>query len=335
MKKRCGVALAAGLLFWCAHAAMAQRPSFDKSSGGAGHGYPIKPIRLIVPFAPGGGNDIVARIIGQRLTAMWGQVVIVDNRPGAGGNVAGETTARAAPDGYTAFQFNIANTIAPSLYKDLRYDPLRDFAPVTQIAASPFIVVVPPGAPVHTISDLIALGKQAPGKWSYASSGIGGASHLGTELFKVMTGTDFVHVPYGGGAPALNDVIAGRVQIMFAAPAAVLAHLRSGRVRGIAVSGAKRIALVPELPTIAEAGVKGYESSAWYGLVLPARTPSAVVTALNGAVVRVLGEGDVEQKMTANGMQIVASSPAQFTAFIRDEVAKWARVVKVSKASVN
>jgi tripartite-type tricarboxylate transporter receptor subunit TctC len=335
MKKRWGVALAAGLLFWCAHAAMAQRPSFDKSSGGAGHGYPTKPIRLIVPFAPGGGNDIVARIIGQRLTAMWGQVVIVDNRPGAGGNVAGETTARAAPDGYTAFQFNIANTIAPSLYKDLRYDPLRDFAPVTQIAASPFIVVVPPGAPVHTISDLIALGKQAPGKWSYASSGIGGASHLGTELFKVMTGTDFVHVPYGGGAPALNDVIAGRVQIMFAAPAAVLAHLRSGRVRGIAVSGAKRVALVPELPTIAEAGVKGYESSAWYGLVLPARTPSAIVTALNGAVVRVLGEGDVEQKMTANGMQIVASSPAQFTAFIRDEVAKWARVVKVSKASVN
>jgi tripartite-type tricarboxylate transporter receptor subunit TctC len=335
MKKRWGVALAAGLLFWCAHAAMAQRPSFDKSSGGAGQAYPTKPIRLIVPFAPGGGNDIVARIIGQRLTAMWGQVVIVDNRPGAGGNVAGETTARAAPDGYTAFQFNIANTIAPSLYKDLRYDPLRDFAPVTQIAASPFIVVVPPGAPVHTISELIALGKQAPGKWSYASSGIGGASHLGTELFKVMTGTDFVHVPYGGGAPALNDVIAGRVQIMFAAPAAVLAHLRSGRVRGIAVSGAKRVALVPELPTIAEAGVKGYESSAWYGLVLPARTPSAVVTALNGAVVRVLGEGDVEQKMTANGMQIVASSPAQFTAFIRDEVAKWARVVKVSKASVN
>lgn len=333
--KRWGIALAAAVLLWCEPAAMAQRPSsFDKSSG-AGQGYPTKPIRLIVPFAPGGGNDLIARIIGQRLTAMWGQVVIVDNRPGAGGNVAGEITARAAPDGYTAFQFNIANTIAPSLYKGLRYDPLRDFAPVTQIAASPFIVVVPPGVAVNTIPDLIAVGKQTPGKWSYASSGIGGATHLAMELFKVMTGTDFVHVPYGGGAPALNDVIAGRVQILFAAPATSLPHLRSGKVRGLAVSGAKRIALVPELPTIAEAGVTGYESSAWYGLVLPARTPSAIVTALNGAVVRVLGEADVEQKMTANGMQIVASSPAQFAAFIRDEAAKWARVVKVSKASVN
>ena len=319
MKRLSALAVALMLCFGCA----------------AAQQYPTKPIRLIVPFAPGGGNDIIARIIGQRLTAMWGQAIIVDNRPGAGGNVAGEITARAAPDGYTAFQFNIANTIAPSLYKDLRYDPIKDFAPVTQIAASPFIVVVPAALPVKTIPELIAVGKQSPGKWSYASSGIGGSTHLAMELLKVMSGTDFVHVPYGGGGPALNDVIAGRIQILFAAPVAALPHVRSGKVRGIAASGAKRIALLPELPTIAESGVPGYESSAWYGLVLPARTPDAIVKTLNTAVVRVLHEPDVEQKMAANGVQIIASSPEQFAAFIREEVAKWARVVKLSKAVVN
>lgn len=315
------VALAAAFLLW--YGPVAAQP------------YPTKPIRLIVPFAPGGGNDLIARIIGQRLTAIWGQAVIVDNRPGAGGNVAAEITARAASDGYTAFQFNVANAIAVSLYKDLRYDPLKDFAPVTQIAASPFILVVHPGVPVKTVPELIATAKQAPGQMSYGSSGSGGSTHLAMELFKAMTGTDFVHVPYGGGGPALNDVLGGRIQLLFAAPAAALAHVRAGKVRGLAVSGAKRVALVPDLPTIAEAGVPGYESSAWYGLVLPSRTPAAIVSALNNAVVRVLNEPDVEQKMAANGMQIVASSPSQFAVFIREEVAKWARVVKISKAIVN
>lgn len=319
--RRWSVALAAAFLLWYGPA--------------AAQPYPAKPIRLIVPFAPGGGNDLIARIIGQRLTAIWGQAIVVDNRPGAAGNVAAEITARAAPDGYTAFQFNVANAIAVSLYKDLRYDPIKNFAPVTQIAASPFILVVHPGVPVKTIADLIAAGKQAPGQWSYGSSGIGGSTHLAMELFKAMTGTDFVHVPYGGGGPALNDVLGGRIQLLFAAPAAALAHVRAGKVRGLAVSSAKRVALVPDLPTIAEAGVPGYESSAWYGLVLPSRTPVAIVSALNNAVVRVLNEPDVEQKMAANGMQIVASSPSQFAAFIREEVAKWARVVKVSKAVVN
>ena len=297
--------------------------------------YPTKPIRLIVPFAPGGGNDIIARIIGQRLTAAWGQAVIVDNRPGAGGNVAAETTARAAPDGYTAFQFNIANTIAPSLYKDLRYDPLKDFAPVTQIAASPFILITHPGLPAKNVPELIAAAKQAPAQWSYGSSGNGGASHLAMELFKSMTGTDFVHVPYSGAAGALSDVAGGRIQFLFIPPAAGLAQVRAGKVRGLAVSGTKRVALVPELPTIAESGVRGYESSAWYGLVLPARTPQAIVTTLHDGVVHALNEPDIEQKMTGLGLQIVASSPAEFAAFIRSEVAKWARVVKDSKAVGN
>jgi tripartite-type tricarboxylate transporter receptor subunit TctC len=297
--------------------------------------YPTKPIRWIIPFAPGGGNDLIARIIGQRLTGIWGQAVIVDNRPGAGGNIAAEITARSAPDGYTAFQFNVANTIAASLYKNLRYDPIKDFAPVTQIAASPFILVVHPGVPVKTVAELIAAAKQAPGQLTYGSSGTGGSTHLAMELFKVMTGTDFVHVPYGGAGPALIDVMGGRIQLLMAPPAVALPQVVAGKVRGLAVTGSKRVALIPDLPTIAEAGVPGYESSAWYGLVLPSRTPAAIVTTFNNAVVRVLREPDVEQKMVANGMQIVASSPSQFAAFIREELAKWARVVKVSKAVVN
>ncbi len=297
--------------------------------------YPAKPIRLIVPFAPGGGNDLIARIIGQRLTAMWGQTVIVDNRPGAGGNVAAEITARAAPDGHTAFQFNIANTIAASLYKDLRYDPLKDFAPVTQIAATPFILLVHPGVPVKTVAELIAAGKQSPGQWSYGSSGNGGSTHLAMELFKAMTGTDFVHVPYGGGGPALNDLVAGRIQLLTAAAGVALPQVSAGRLRAIAQTGEKRIALIADIPTIAESGVPGYESSAWYGLVLPAQTPATIVTTLHNAVLRVLREPEVEQRMAANGMQIVGSSPTQFASFIRNEVAKWARVVKLAKAVAN
>jgi len=319
--RRGSAVLAAAFLLCCATA--------------AAQPYPTKPIRWIIPFAPAGGNDLIARIIGQRLTGIWGQAVIVDNLPGAGGNIAAEITARSAPDGYTAFQFNVANTIAASLYKNLRYDPIKDFAPVTQIAASPFILVVHPGVPVKTVAELIAAAKQAPGQLTYGSSGTGGSTHLAMELFKVMTGTDFVHVPYGGAGPALIDVMGGRIQLLMAPPAVALPQVVAGKVRGLAVTGSKRVALIPDLPTIAEAGVPGYESSAWYGLVLPSRTPAAIVTTFNSAVVRVLRESDVEQKMVANGMQIVASSPSQFAAFIREELAKWARVVKVSKAVVN
>jgi tripartite-type tricarboxylate transporter receptor subunit TctC len=301
----------------------------------AAQSYPAKPIRLIVPFAPGGGNDLIARIIGQRLTSLWGQTVIVDNRPGAGGNVAAEITARATPDGHTAFQFNIANTIAASLYKDLRYDPVRDFAPVTQIAATPFILLVHPGMPVKNVAELIAAGKQSPGKWSYGSSGNGGSTHLAMELFKSMTATEFIHVPYGGGGPALNDLVAGRIQILTAAAGVALPQVNAGRLRAIAQTGEKRIALIPDIPTIAESGVPGYESSAWYGLVLPAQAPAAIVTALHDAVLRVLREPEVEQRMATNGMQIVGSTPSRFAAFIRDEVAKWARVVKLAKAVAN
>src|SRR5262249_15053626 len=203
--------------------------------------WPTHPIRLIVPFAPGGGNDLIARMIGQRLAATWGQPVIVDNRPGAGGNVAAETTARAAPDGYTAFQFNIANTIAPSIYRRLHYDPIADFAPVTQIATSPFILIVHPGFPAKSVPELIALARQAPGKWSYGSSGNGGSTHLAMELLKSMTHTDFVHVPYGGGSQALNDVIAGSIQLFFTVPVVSLPQIQAGRVRGLAVSGMRRL----------------------------------------------------------------------------------------------
>ncbi|MGZ5124635.1 MAG: tripartite tricarboxylate transporter substrate binding protein [Burkholderiales bacterium] len=297
--------------------------------------YPSKPIRFIVPFAPGGGNDIIARLMGQRLTEIWGQAIIVDNRPGAGGNVAGETTARAAPDGYTAFQFNIANTIAFSLHKDLRYDPVKDFSPVTQIASSPFILLVHPGVRAKTVPELVTLARQSPGQLTYASSGSGGASHLAVELFKVMTKTDIVHVPYGGAGPALNDVLGGRVQLLMAVPLTAIPHMKSGKGRGIAVTGSKRLVLTPELPTIAESGVPGYESGTWYGIVLPARTPPAIASTFNSTVVRVLREPDIEQKLSANGLHVVASTQAEFGAFIRAETAKWAQVVKVSKAIVD
>jgi tripartite-type tricarboxylate transporter receptor subunit TctC len=297
--------------------------------------YPSKPIRFIVPFAPGGGNDIIARLMGQRLTEIWGQPLIVDNRPGAGGNVAGEITARAAPDGYTAFQFNIANTIAFSLHKDLRYDPVNDFAPVTQIASSPFILLAHPSVRAQTVSELVALARLSPAQLNYASSGSGGASHLAMELFKVMTKTDIVHVPYGGAAPALNDVLGGRVQLLMAVPLTAVTHLKSGKARGLAVTGSKRLSLAPELPTIAESGVRGYESGTWYGIVLPARTPPAIVATFNSTVVRVLKEPDIEQKLTASGLHVVASTQSEFGSFVREETAKWAHVVKVSKAVVN
>jgi tripartite-type tricarboxylate transporter receptor subunit TctC len=321
MMKSWTVLLASAVFFW-------QAPAECQT-------YPSKPIRFIVPFAPGGGNDIIARLIGQRLTEIWGQVVIVDNRPGAGGNVAGEITARAAPDGYTAFQFNIANTIAFSLHKDLRYDPVKDFAPVTQIGSSPFMLLAHPGVRARTVPELVALARQSPEQLSYASSGNGGASHLAMELFKVMTKTDIVHVPYGGAGPALNDVLGGRVQLLMAVPLTAIPHLKSGKARGIGVTGSKRLPLTPDLPTIAEAGVPGYESGTWYGIALPARTPPAIVSRFNSTVVHVLKEPDVEQKLTASGVHIVASAPSEFGAFIREETAKWAHVVKISKAVVN
>ncbi len=294
--------------------------------------YPAKPVRFIIPFAPGGGNDIVGRLLGAKLGEAWGQQVVIDNRPGAGGNIAAETTARAAPDGYTVFQFNIANTMAPSLYKKLGYDPERDFAPVTQIGSTPFILVANPAVPAKTVPELIAYMKAQPGKLNYASSGNGGSTHLVTELFKHMAGVNMTHIPYNGAGPAITELIGGQVQLMFVVPATGLPNIRNGRLRALGISSAKRSSLAPELPTIAESGVPGFDGGAWYGVVVAAKTPPAIVRKLNTDIVKALQLPEVRERMTAQGVEVVASTAEEFTKFIKAEIVKWARVVALSGA---
>lgn len=287
--------------------------------------YPTKPVRFIVPFPPGGGADLVARVVGQGLTALWAQQVIVDNRPGAGANIAGEIAAAAAPDGYTLFQFNIANAIAPSVHKKLRYDPLRDFAGVTQLAATPFILLAHPAVKASTVQELIALARSAPGKLSYASSGIGGSTHLLGELFKTLSRTDIVHVPYKGAGPGVTDLMSGRVQLMFVVPAAALRHVASGKLRALGVSSAQRTPLAPEVPTIAETGLAGFDGGAWYGVVVPAKTPHDTLAKLSRDIRHVLQQRDVKDVLTRRGIEIVGSTPAEFTSFIKSEIGKWRR----------
>ena len=302
---------------------------------GAAQPYPSKPLRFIVPFAPGGGNDIIARVIGQKLSERWGTQVVVDNRPGAGGNVAAEITAKAAPDGHTVFQFNIANVIAVGLYKKLSYDPVRDFSPVTQLASSPFLLVINPAVKAATTQEFMVLAKTQPGKLNYGSSGNGGSTHLAMELMKSMANINLVHVPYGGAGPALPDLISGQVQALFTTPLTAVPHVKSGRLRSLGVSSAKRIAMLPEMPTIAESGVPGYESSAWYGVVVPARTPRDIVMHINTELVRILRDKEMIERMSSQGVDLVGNSPEAFGQFIKSEIAKWVKIVKASGAIVD
>ena len=302
---------------------------------GAARAYPDKPVRFILPFAPGGGNDFIARVLGAKLTAAWGQQVVVDNRPGAGGNLAAETTARAAPDGHTVYQFNVANTIAPSLYRKISYDPVADFAAVTQLATSPFILVAHPSVRAASVKEFIALAKAERGKFNYASSGNGGVSHLLTEMFKTMAGIGMTHIPYSGAGPALTDLLGGQVQMMFAVPTTVMAHIKSGKLRGLGVSSARRSPLVPELPTVAESGVAGYEGGTWYGVVVPAKTPPAIVVQLHRDFVGALRAPDVQERLSTQGVELVGSTPAEFAQFIRSEIPKWAKAVRASGARVD
>jgi tripartite-type tricarboxylate transporter receptor subunit TctC len=302
---------------------------------GVAHAFPDKPVRFIVPFAPGGGNDIIARLIGAKLAAAWGQQVVVDNRPGAGGNLAAETTAHSAPDGHTVFQFNIANAIAPSLYRKLAYDPVADFAPITQLASSPFILVVHPTVQATNVKEFIAFAKSQHGKLNYASSGSGGVSHLLTEVFKTMAGIEMTHIPYNGANPALIDLLSGQVQVLFAVPATSLPLIQSGKLRALGVTSARRSPLAPELPTIAESGVPGFEGAAWYGLVAPAKTPNAIVAQIHRDVVRALRAHDVQERLATLGIEPVGSAPAEFAQFIRSEIPKWAKAVRLSGARVD
>jgi tripartite-type tricarboxylate transporter receptor subunit TctC len=288
--------------------------------------FPNKPVRLIVPFTPGGGADLVGRVVAEKLTEKWGQPVIVENRPGAGGNLAAKMAATAAPDGYTLFQYNVANAIAPSVYRNLNYDPLKDFAAVGRLGSSPLLLVAQFELPARNLEQLIAYARANPSKLTYASSGTGGSTHLLGELFNTLAGTKIIHVPYKGGAPGITDLLGGRVDLMFVTPASGLQHVSSGKLRALGVSSAKRSSLAPNIPTISEAGVPGFDASAWYGLVAPAGTPVSIVEQINRDIRAVLQQRDVRDRFAAEGVEIEADTPAQFSAFLRTEVERWHRV---------
>jgi len=290
--------------------------------------FPQRPVRWIAPFPPGGAADIVSRLIGQKLTEAWGQQIVVDNRPGAGGNVGTEIAARAAPDGYTVVLVPATFTTYPSLTKKPAYDPLKDFTPITLVSSSPTILVVNPSLPVKNVQDLIALARAKPGELNYASSGIGASAHMAAELFKSMTKTNIVHVPYKGQPPALLDLMSGRVQIMFPNIPVALPHIKSGRLRALAVSTAKRSALFPELPTIAESGLPGFEVLQWSGLMAPAGTAKGIVAKYQRDIAKTLKLPDVRQSLKSQGFEAVGNTPAEFSDYIRAEIRKWAKVIR-------
>jgi len=293
--------------------------------------YPVRPIRMIVGFAPGGGTDLTARPVAQKLSELLGQQVIVDNRPGAAGNIATEQVVKAAPDGYTLLMGTIAAlAINPSLYGNLRFDPETDLAPVIQVVDATNVLALHPSVPASSVKELIALAREK--SLSAGSSGIGATGHLSIELFNLMAGVKLVHVPYKGGGPAMSDLIGGQVNLIFATTASAIPHLKSGRIKGIAVTTVKRSALLPDLPTISEAGLEGFDANNWYGLVVPAKTPRAIIDQLNAEVTKVLAMPEVKTTLFNQGLDPAPGTPEQFGAYIRSERAKWAKVIKASGA---
>jgi tripartite-type tricarboxylate transporter receptor subunit TctC len=298
--------------------------------------YPTKPIRLVVPFAAAGTTDFLARAIAQKLGHNLGTTVIVDNRPGAGGNIGSDIVAKSDPDGYTLLLGTVGtHAINASLYKKMPYDTVKDFAPITLVASVPNIVVVNPSVPVKSIKELLALAKSKPGQLSFASSGNGSSIHLSGELFKSMAGVDMLHVPYKGSGPAVADLVGGQVNLMFDNMPSSLPHVKSGRLRAIAVTSAKRSPAAPDLPTIAESGVPGYEAVAWFGVLAPAGTPPAIVKKLNAEIIKVLKSPDVAERLSSQGAEPVSNTPEQFSAYIKSEMGKWAKVIKASGAQVD
>jgi len=306
------------------------------ASGAWAQAYPVKPVRIVVPFPPGGTSDILARTIGPRLSAEWGQPVVVDNRPGAAGNIAAEHVARAPGDGYTLFITTVGiHAIHPSLYSKLPFDPLRDFTPVTNLVMLPSVLAVHPSIPVRSVKDLIALAKKRPGDLSYSSAGSGSQPHLTAELFKTMTGVDLLHVPYKGAAQQLTDLVAGHVALTFATAPSAVPFIKGGQMRAIGVSSGKRASALPDVPTIAEAGVPGYEAVGWNGMVAPANLPAPVLEKVNATVVKAFNLPEVRDRMISLAADPVTTTPAQFGAYIKAEIAKWAKVVKASGARLD
>ncbi|KRC25522.1 tripartite tricarboxylate transporter substrate binding protein [Acidovorax sp. Root219] len=298
--------------------------------------YPSKPVTIVVPFAAGGTTDILARIIGQALTSELGQPVVVDNRAGAGGNIGGALAAKAPADGYTLFMGTVGtHAINASLYKKMPFDPVKDFAPLTRVANVPNLLVANPAQPYKSVKELIAYAKANPGKVNFGSSGNGSSIHLSGELFKSLAKVDMVHVPYKGSAPAVTDLLGNQIGIMFDNMPSAIQHVRSGKLVPIAVTTAKRSPELPNVPTIAEAGVPGYEATSWFGMFAPAGTPAPVLAKLNTALVKVLNQAEVKKKINEQGAETTSEMPEQFAAFIKAESVKWGKVVQESGASLD
>ena len=291
--------------------------------------YPSKPIRMIVAYPPGGGTDIVGRMLAQKLGETLGQGVVVENRGGASGNIGTEIAAHAAPDGYTILMGNVApNAINVSLFRNLPFDPVADFAPVSLVASTPNILVVHPSLRARTVKEVVALAKDEPGTLNFASAGVGSSSHLAGELFRVLAGAPIIHVPYKGAGPAMVDVLSGRVQLYFATLPAAMPHVKSGKLAPVALTSAGRSRALPDVPTIAESGVPGYEASTWYGLLAPARVPPGAVARLHQATVQILGDAAFREKLADQGFEPVGDSPEEFAAYIKSEIAKWGKVIR-------
>ncbi len=297
--------------------------------------FPTKPVRIVVPFPAGGTSDILARAVGQKLSEEYKQQFIVDNRPGAGANIGAELVAKAPPDGYTLLLASTIHTINPSLYSRLGYDPVRDFSPITLIAATSQVLAVHNSLPVKTVKALIAYAKKRPGELNYSSAGSGSQPHLTAELFKSMTGIDIVHVPYKGAPPAMLDLLAGQVALTFATAPSAVPHVKAGKLRALGVSTAQRISALPDVPTIAEAGVAGFEASGSNGLVGPAGMPAAIVERLSVSVTRIVKEPAMSKFLSEQGADPLTMTPAEYGVYIKAEVAKWAQVVKASGAKVD
>ena len=297
--------------------------------------YPSKTVRWIVPFPPGDGTDTIGRVLAPKLTELLGQSVVLENRPGAGANIGAEIVAKSPPDGYTLLLVSITNAIGQSVYTRLNFDLAKDFAGITQLATTPHVLVVHPSVPVKTVKEFAALAKARPGQLAYSSSGAGSAAHLAGELFGMLTGVTMVHVPYKGGGPSMIALVGGEVSVCFATMPSAVGFVRSGKLRGIAVTTGRRSPATPDLPTIAEAGVKDYEAGSWYGFAAPAGTPNDIIVRLNAEMVKVLKLPDVKERLDRAGFEIVSSSPQEYETFVRNEIAKWGRIVRATGLKVD
>jgi tripartite-type tricarboxylate transporter receptor subunit TctC len=303
--------------------------SMVAAAGAAAQQYPSKPIRLVVPFPPGGSTDIVARIVAQKLGTQLGQPLVIENRDGAGGTLGTGVVAKAPPDGYTLVVGTTStHVVAPSVYQKLEYDPVKDFAPVSLMAVTPYLLVVNPGVPAKTVKELVELMKSQPGKLNYASAGVGSTTHLAMEMLKGASNTSAVHVPYKGNGPAGTAVIGGQVEILFGSLPAVLPHAKSGKVRALAVGTPKRSPSLPEVPTVAESGYPGFDASLWLAIMAPAGTPAPIVERLNKEVIAAVGAKDTAELLDKNGAEPLTSTPGELAAMIKDGVVKYAKVVK-------